>query len=56
MKQQKEDSHLLEMIQDLDNGGIWGGYVADDNGLLWYAPPGSILRLDISPAPWYPAF
>ena len=44
MKQQREGSHLLGKIQDLDNGGAGGGYVADDNGLLWYAPPGSILR------------
>ena len=47
MKHQREDSHLLGKIEDLDNGGTGGEYVADDNGLLWYAPPGSILRLAI---------
>ena len=44
MKQQREDSRLLGNIQDVDNGGIGGECVADDGGLLWYAPPGSILR------------
>ena len=47
IKQQKEDFHWLEKIQDLDNGGTGGEYVADDNGLFWYAPPGSNLRLAI---------
>ena len=47
MKQQKEDSHSLGKIQDLDNGGTRVEYVVDDNGLLWYAPSGSILRLAI---------
>ena len=47
MKRQKKDSHLLGKIQDLDNGGTGGEYVTDDDGLLWYAPPGSILRLAI---------
>ena len=44
MKQQRENSHMLGNIQDLDNGGTLGGYVTDDDGLAWYAPPGSILR------------
>ena len=47
LKRQREDSYLLEKIQDLDNGGTGGEYVTDDDGLLWYAPPGSILRLAI---------
>ena len=48
MKQQREDYHLLGKIQDLDSGEPGGGgYVADDDGLLWYASPGSILRLAI---------
>ena len=34
MKQQREDSHLLGKIQDLDNGGTGGGYVADDDGRI----------------------
>ena len=33
-------------MQYLDSGGT-GEYVTDDNGLHWYAPPGSILRLAI---------
>ena len=41
------NSHLLGKIQDLDNGGIKGEYVIDDEGLLWYAPPGSILHMTI---------
>ena len=45
MKRQREDSHLLGKIQDLDNGGTGVGYLTDDDGLLWYAPPGSILHL-----------
>ena len=47
MKQQREDSHLLGEIQDLDNGRTWGEYETDDDRLLWYAPPGSTLRLAI---------
>ena len=47
MKRQREDSRLLGKMQDLDNRGTWGEYIADSNGLLWYAPPDSILRLDI---------
>ena len=47
MKQQRGDSHLLGKIQDLDNGGTGGGYVDDDDGRFWYAPPGSMLRLAI---------
>ena len=47
IKQQREGSYLLGKIQDIDNGGTGGGYVTDDDGLLWYAPPGSILRLAI---------
>ena len=47
MKQQKEDYHLLGKIRDLDNRGTWGEYVTDYNGLLWYALPGSILRVAI---------
>ena len=47
MKQQREDYHLLGKIQDLDNEGTGGEYVADGDGLLWYPPPGSILRLTI---------
>ena len=34
MKQQREDSHMLGNIQDLDNGGTGGEYVIDGNGLL----------------------
>ena len=48
MKPQREASHLPGKIQDLDSGGTGGGYVADDNRLLWYAPLGSILHLAIS--------
>ena len=33
-KRQREDSHLLGKIQDLDNGGTGGEYVTDDDGLL----------------------
>ena len=44
---QREDSHLLGKVRDLNNGGTGGEYVTDDDGLLWYAPPGSILRLAI---------
>ena len=47
MKRQKEDSYLLAKVQDLNNGGIGGEYVTDYDGLLWYAPPGSILHLAI---------
>ena len=47
MARQREDCHLLGRVQDLDNGGTGGEYVADDDGILWYAPPGSILRLAI---------
>ena len=47
MKRQKKESHLLGKVQDLYNGGTGGGYVTDDDGLLWYAPPGSTLRLAI---------
>ena len=47
-KRQREDSHLLGNIEDLDNERTGGDYVTDDDGLLWYAPPGSILRLVIS--------
>ena len=47
----REDSHLLGKIQDLDNGGTGGEYVTDDDGLLWYAPPGFILRLVIPRSP-----
>ena len=46
-KRQREDFHLLGKIEDLDNGGTGGEYVTDDDGLLWYAPSGSILRLVI---------
>ena len=46
-KRQREDSHLFRKIGDLDKGGSGGDYVTDDDGLLWYAPPGSILRLVI---------
>ena len=48
MKRQKKDSHLSGKVQDLNNGGNEGEHVTDDNGLLWYAPPGSILRLATS--------
>ena len=44
---QREDSHLLGKVQDSNNGGTGGEYVTDDDGLLWYAPPGSALRLAI---------
>ena len=47
MKRQRGDSHLLGKIQDLDNGGTRGEYVTDDDGLLRYASPGSILHLVI---------
>ena len=47
MKHQREDSDLLGKIEDLDNGETRGEYVADDCWPLWYAPPGSILRLAI---------
>ena len=47
MARQREDSHLLEKVGDLNNGGTGGEYVTDDDGLLWYAPSGSILRLAI---------
>ena len=47
MARQREGSHLLERVQDLDNRETGGEYVTDDEGLLWYAPPGSILRLAI---------
>ena len=47
MKRQREDSHLLDKVQDLDNGGTGGEYVTDDDGHIWYIPPGSILRLVI---------
>ena len=47
MARQREDSHLQGKVQDLNNGRTGGEYVTDDDGLLWYAPPGSILRLAI---------
>ena len=47
MKRQKEDSHLLGKVQDLNNGGTGGEYSTDEDGLLWYAPQGSILCLAI---------
>ena len=47
MKQQREGSHMLGKIQTLENGGAGGKYVADDDGLFWYASPGSILLLAI---------
>ena len=47
MKRQREDSNLSGKMQDLDNGGTGGEYATDEDGLLWYAPPGSILRLAI---------
>ena len=47
MKRQREDSHSLGEVQDLSNGGTGGGYVTDDDGLLWDAPQGSTLRLAI---------
>ena len=43
----RENFHLLGKVRDLNNGGTGGEYVTDDDGLLWYAPPGSILRLAI---------
>ena len=42
-----EDSHLLGKIQDLNSRRAGGEYETDDDGLLWYAPPGSILRLAV---------
>ena len=48
LERQREDPHLLGRVQDLNSGGTGGEYVTDDDGLLWYAPPGSILRLAIS--------
>ena len=47
MERQREDSHVFRRVRDLNNGGTGGGYVTDDDGLLWYAPPGSMLRLPI---------
>ena len=47
MKQQKEDSHLLRKVQNLDKGGTGAEYVANDNRLHWNAPLGSIPRLAI---------
>ena len=47
MERQREDSHLLGRIRDLDNRGTGGEYVTDDDGLLRYAPSGYILRLAI---------
>ena len=47
MARQREDFHLLGRVRDLDNGGTGGEYVTDDDGLLWYAPLGSILHLAI---------
>ena len=47
LKQQKKNSHLLENLQGFDNVGTGWEYVPDDNRLLWYAPPGSILCLAI---------
>ena len=47
MERLREDSYLLGRVRDLNNGGTGGEYVTDDDGLLWYAPPGSILRLAI---------
>ena len=37
----------MRKVQDLNNGGTGGEYVTDDDGLLWYAPPDSTLRLAI---------
>ena len=49
MKQRNEENSRLQgNIQNLDNGGTGGESIADGNELLWYAPPGSILRLAIS--------
>ena len=48
MKRQREDSHLLGEVQDLNNGGTGVEYITDDDGLLWYVSPRSILRLAIS--------
>ena len=47
MNRPRQDSHLLKNIPDLDNEGTGGGNVTDDDRLLRYAPPGSILRLAI---------
>ena len=47
MKQQKDNSHLLEHKQSFDNVGTGWEYVADDNRLLWYAPSGFFLGLAI---------
>ena len=47
MARQREDFHLLGRVRDLNNGGTGGECVTDDDGLLWHAPPGSILRLAI---------
>ena len=47
MERQREDSYLLGRVRDLNNGGTGGEYVTDDDRLLWYATPGSILRLAI---------
>ena len=47
MARQREDSYLWGKVRDLNSGGTGGEYVTDDDGFLWYAPPGSILRLAI---------
>ena len=47
MKRQREDSHLLRNIQDLDNRRTRVEYVTDEDGLLRYAPPSSMLNLAI---------
>ena len=47
MKQQEEDSHAKKETEILTKKEPGGGYVADDNALLWYVPQGSILRLAI---------
>ena len=47
MKRQKEDSHLLGKVQDLNNGGTGGEYSTDEDRLLWYESQGSILCLAI---------
>ena len=42
-----KDLLLGEKMRDLTNGGAGGEYVTDDDGILWYASPGSPMRLVI---------
>ena len=46
-RRQVEDPILGEEVRNLASGETGEEYVIDDNGLLLYAPPGSIMRLAI---------